>query len=69
MKALIIISLLIHLVTIVLSADTVQNLNLESPPMDLGMSDPAAWATAMNNLGMAPMGITGDPILPGRCCS
>ncbi|XP_060105947.1 ecto-NOX disulfide-thiol exchanger 2 isoform X3 [Heteronotia binoei] len=32
--------------------------------MDLGMSDPAAWATAMNNLGMAPMGITGDPILP-----
>nr|XP_056715199.1 ecto-NOX disulfide-thiol exchanger 2 isoform X1 [Euleptes europaea] len=42
--------------------DTVQN--LESPPMDLGMSDPAAWATAMNNLGMAPVGITGDPILP-----
>ncbi|XP_054852655.1 ecto-NOX disulfide-thiol exchanger 2 isoform X3 [Eublepharis macularius] len=32
--------------------------------MDLGMSDPAAWATAMNNLGMAPVGITGDPILP-----
>ncbi|XP_054852654.1 ecto-NOX disulfide-thiol exchanger 2 isoform X2 [Eublepharis macularius] len=44
--------------------DTLQNLNLESPPMDLGMSDPAAWATAMNNLGMAPVGITGDPILP-----
>uniref|UniRef100_A0ACB8FY97 Ecto-NOX disulfide-thiol exchanger 2 n=1 Tax=Sphaerodactylus townsendi TaxID=933632 RepID=A0ACB8FY97_9SAUR len=42
--------------------DTVQN--LESPPMDLGISDPAAWATAMNNLGMAPVGITGEPILP-----
>ncbi|XP_048370733.1 ecto-NOX disulfide-thiol exchanger 2 isoform X2 [Sphaerodactylus townsendi] len=32
--------------------------------MDLGISDPAAWATAMNNLGMAPVGITGEPILP-----
>ncbi|XP_077165394.1 ecto-NOX disulfide-thiol exchanger 2 isoform X2 [Paroedura picta] len=47
-----------------LPADAVQNLNLESPPVDLAMSDPAAWATAMNNLGMAPMGISGDPILP-----
>ncbi|XP_048370734.1 ecto-NOX disulfide-thiol exchanger 2 isoform X3 [Sphaerodactylus townsendi] len=44
------------------NGDTVQN--LESPPMDLGISDPAAWATAMNNLGMAPVGITGEPILP-----
>lgn len=33
--------------------------------MTLPMSDPAAWATAMNNLGMAPLGIAGQPILPG----
>ncbi|XP_040855901.1 ecto-NOX disulfide-thiol exchanger 2 [Ochotona curzoniae] len=32
--------------------------------MTLPMSDPAAWATAMNNLGMAPLGIAGQPILP-----
>ncbi|XP_058515080.1 ecto-NOX disulfide-thiol exchanger 2 isoform X1 [Ochotona princeps] len=32
--------------------------------MTLPMSDPAAWATAMNNLGMAPLGISGQPILP-----
>ncbi|XP_032993117.1 ecto-NOX disulfide-thiol exchanger 2 isoform X1 [Lacerta agilis] len=47
-----------------LPTDSIPNLNLESPPMDLGMSDPTAWTTAMNNLGMAPMGITGDPLLP-----
>jgi len=33
--------------------------------MGLPMSDPAAWTTAMNNLGMAPMGMTGQPLLPG----
>ncbi|XP_044283292.1 ecto-NOX disulfide-thiol exchanger 2 isoform X2 [Varanus komodoensis] len=44
--------------------DGIQTLSLESPPMDLGMSDPTAWATAMNNLGMAPMGMAGDPLLP-----
>ncbi|XP_017744575.1 PREDICTED: ecto-NOX disulfide-thiol exchanger 2-like, partial [Rhinopithecus bieti] len=32
--------------------------------MTLPMSDPTAWATAMNNLGMAPLGIAGQPILP-----
>ncbi|XP_075395087.1 ecto-NOX disulfide-thiol exchanger 2 isoform X2 [Tenrec ecaudatus] len=32
--------------------------------MTLPMSDPTAWATAMNNLGMAPIGIAGQPILP-----
>ncbi|XP_058052809.1 ecto-NOX disulfide-thiol exchanger 2 isoform X2 [Ahaetulla prasina] len=44
--------------------DNIQTLNLDSPPMDLGMSDAAAWTTAMNNLGMAPMGMTADPPLP-----
>lgn len=34
--------------------------------MGLPMSDPSAWATAMNNLGMAPMGMTGQPLLPGE---
>nr|XP_061792875.1 ecto-NOX disulfide-thiol exchanger 2 isoform X5 [Nerophis lumbriciformis] len=28
------------------------------------MSDPNAWATAMNNLGMPPIGITGQPLMP-----
>lgn len=47
------------------SADNNRPLNVESTAMTLPMSDPTAWATAMNNLGMAPLGIAGQPILPG----
>ncbi|KAK9393525.1 ecto-NOX disulfide-thiol exchanger 2 [Crotalus adamanteus] len=43
--------------------DSIQPLSLDSSPMDLGMSDPTAWTTAMNNLGMAPIGMTADPPL------
>uniref|UniRef100_A0A3Q3MMJ2 Ecto-NOX disulfide-thiol exchanger 2 n=1 Tax=Mastacembelus armatus TaxID=205130 RepID=A0A3Q3MMJ2_9TELE len=32
--------------------------------MTMPMSDPNAWATAMNNLGMPPMGMTGQPLIP-----
>ncbi|XP_053895714.1 ecto-NOX disulfide-thiol exchanger 2 isoform X5 [Malaclemys terrapin pileata] len=42
----------------------VRNLNADSIPMGLPMSDLTAWATAMNNLGMAPMGMSGQPLLP-----
>ncbi|XP_042742326.1 ecto-NOX disulfide-thiol exchanger 2 isoform X1 [Lagopus leucura] len=45
-------------------ADGGRNLSLDSISMGLPMSDPTAWATAMNNLGMAPMGMTGQPLLP-----
>uniref|UniRef100_A0A8C9RA21 Ecto-NOX disulfide-thiol exchanger 2 n=1 Tax=Scleropages formosus TaxID=113540 RepID=A0A8C9RA21_SCLFO len=31
--------------------------------MGMPMSDPGAWATAMNNLGMAPMSMTGQPLM------
>lgn len=49
-----------------LSTDGGRNLSLDSILMGLPMSDPTAWATAMNNLGMAPMGMTGQPLLPGE---
>ncbi|RLV85374.1 hypothetical protein DV515_00016037 [Chloebia gouldiae] len=45
-------------------SDGGRNLSLDSILMGLPMSDPTAWATAMNNLGMAPMGMTGQPLLP-----
>ncbi|XP_065412440.1 ecto-NOX disulfide-thiol exchanger 2 isoform X5 [Chrysemys picta bellii] len=45
-------------------ANGVRNLNADSIPMGLPMSDLTAWATAMNNLGMAPMGMSGQPLLP-----
>ncbi|KAJ8281724.1 hypothetical protein COCON_G00042430 [Conger conger] len=47
-----------------LPPEGIRNLPLESSPMGMPMSDPNAWATAMNNLGMAPMGMTGQPLLP-----
>lgn len=34
--------------------------------MTMPMSDPNAWATAMNNLGMPPIGITGQQLMPGK---
>lgn len=46
------------------SADNPRTLNVDSAAMTLPVSDPTAWATAMNNLGMAPLGIAGQPILP-----
>ncbi|XP_050820282.1 ecto-NOX disulfide-thiol exchanger 2 isoform X1 [Gopherus flavomarginatus] len=46
------------------ATDGVRNLNADSTPMGLPMSDLTAWATAMNNLGMAPMGMAGQPLLP-----
>uniref|UniRef100_G1PF17 Ecto-NOX disulfide-thiol exchanger 2 n=1 Tax=Myotis lucifugus TaxID=59463 RepID=G1PF17_MYOLU len=46
------------------SGDNNRTVNVDSTAMTLPMSDPTAWATAMNNLGMAPLGIAGQPILP-----
>ncbi|XP_026214059.1 ecto-NOX disulfide-thiol exchanger 2 isoform X3 [Anabas testudineus] len=40
-------------------------MTMESNSMTMPMSDPNAWATAMNNLGMPPMGLTGQPLMPG----
>ncbi|XP_016077164.1 PREDICTED: ecto-NOX disulfide-thiol exchanger 2 [Miniopterus natalensis] len=47
-----------------IAADNSRTLNVDSTAMTLPMSDPTAWATAMNNLGMAPLGVAGQPILP-----
>nr|XP_061832711.1 ecto-NOX disulfide-thiol exchanger 2-like isoform X2 [Nerophis lumbriciformis] len=43
-----------------LPQEVIHNMPMESS----SMSDPNAWATAMNNLGMPPMGITGQPLMP-----
>ncbi|XP_028816778.1 ecto-NOX disulfide-thiol exchanger 2 isoform X3 [Denticeps clupeoides] len=46
-----------------LPPEGVRNMSLDSSPMAMPMSDPSAWATAMNNLGMAPMGMTGQALM------
>uniref|UniRef100_A0A674NTQ0 Ecto-NOX disulfide-thiol exchanger 2 n=1 Tax=Takifugu rubripes TaxID=31033 RepID=A0A674NTQ0_TAKRU len=40
------------------------NMSMDSNSMTMPMSDPNAWATAMNNLGMPPIGITGQQLMP-----
>ncbi|KAM7389176.1 hypothetical protein PAMP_023169 [Pampus punctatissimus] len=42
----------------------IHNMTMDSNSVTMPMSDPNAWATAMNNLGMPPMGITGQPLMP-----
>uniref|UniRef100_A0A669CJP2 Ecto-NOX disulfide-thiol exchanger 2 n=1 Tax=Oreochromis niloticus TaxID=8128 RepID=A0A669CJP2_ORENI len=37
---------------------------MDSNSITMPMSDPNAWATAMNNLGMPPIGLTGQPLMP-----
>uniref|UniRef100_H2UB32 Ecto-NOX disulfide-thiol exchanger 2 n=1 Tax=Takifugu rubripes TaxID=31033 RepID=H2UB32_TAKRU len=39
-------------------------MSMDSNSMTMPMSDPNAWATAMNNLGMPPIGITGQQLMP-----
>ncbi|XP_041050989.1 ecto-NOX disulfide-thiol exchanger 2-like [Carcharodon carcharias] len=46
-----------------IAADGFKNLALESSPLGMSLSDPTTWATAMNNLGMGPMGMTGQPLM------
>ncbi|XP_059202067.1 ecto-NOX disulfide-thiol exchanger 2 isoform X3 [Centropristis striata] len=40
------------------------NMTMDSNSMTMPMSDPNAWATAMNNLGMPPIPITGQQLMP-----
>ncbi|XP_068571574.1 LOW QUALITY PROTEIN: ecto-NOX disulfide-thiol exchanger 2-like [Cebidichthys violaceus] len=40
------------------------NLTTASNPMTLPMSDHSAWATAMSNLGMPPLSMTGQQLMP-----
>uniref|UniRef100_A0A8C9UZK2 Ecto-NOX disulfide-thiol exchanger 2 n=1 Tax=Scleropages formosus TaxID=113540 RepID=A0A8C9UZK2_SCLFO len=46
-----------------LCTEGIRNMTMDSGQMGMPMSDPNAWATAMNNLGMAPMGMTGQPLM------
>lgn len=47
-------------------SEGLRNIAMDSNSLAMPMSDPNAWATAMNNLGMAPMSMTGQPIMPGN---
>lgn len=48
------------------AADGIGGLGTEQPHLNVPVSDPSAWATAMNNLGIMPMGLTGQQLVSGR---
>ncbi|XP_030252645.1 ecto-NOX disulfide-thiol exchanger 2-like isoform X5 [Sparus aurata] len=41
-----------------------RNMTMVSNSMTMPMSDPSAWATAMSNLGMPPISMTGQQLVP-----
>ncbi|XP_016378261.1 ecto-NOX disulfide-thiol exchanger 2-like [Sinocyclocheilus rhinocerous] len=46
-----------------LPPEGLRNIAMDSNSLAMPISDPNAWATAMNNLGMSPMSMTGQPIM------
>ncbi|XP_023253912.1 ecto-NOX disulfide-thiol exchanger 2-like [Seriola lalandi dorsalis] len=48
----------------ILPPEGICNMTMDSNSITMPMSDPNAWATAMNNLGMPPIGMTGQPLMP-----
>lgn len=48
------------------AADGIGGLGTEQTHLSVPVADPSAWATAMNNLGIMPLGLTGQQLLPGR---
>lgn len=48
------------------AADGIGGLGTEQAHLSVPVADPNAWATAMNNLGIVPMGLTGQQLVSGR---
>ncbi|XP_036421325.1 ecto-NOX disulfide-thiol exchanger 1 isoform X2 [Colossoma macropomum] len=50
------------------SADGIGGLGTEQSHLSVPVADPGAWATAMNNLGIMPMGLTGQQLVSDSIC-
>ncbi|XP_028847225.1 ecto-NOX disulfide-thiol exchanger 1 isoform X2 [Denticeps clupeoides] len=50
------------------TADSVGNIGAEQSHLNVHVADPGAWATAMNNLGIVPMGLTGQQLVSDSIC-
>lgn len=42
------------------------SLGAEQAHVGVPVADPGAWATAMSNLGIVPMGVAGQPLVSGK---
>ncbi|XP_052004721.1 ecto-NOX disulfide-thiol exchanger 1-like isoform X2 [Xyrauchen texanus] len=50
------------------SADGIGSLGTEQSHINVPVADPGAWATAMNNLGIVPMSLTGQQLVSDSIC-
>lgn len=50
------------------AADGIGSLGTEQSHITVPVADPGAWATAMNNLGIVPMSLTGQQLVSDSIC-
>lgn len=56
-------------VCVCVAADGVGSLGAEQNHLSVPVTDHEAWATAMNNLGIMPVGISGQQLVSGAVTS
>ncbi|XP_063088806.1 ecto-NOX disulfide-thiol exchanger 1 isoform X4 [Cavia porcellus] len=47
------------------AADGLGSIAIDTTQLNMSVTDPTAWATAMNNLGMVPVGLPGQQLVSG----
>ncbi|XP_029458798.1 ecto-NOX disulfide-thiol exchanger 1 isoform X3 [Rhinatrema bivittatum] len=50
------------------AADALGSIAVGAPQLTMSVTDPTAWATAMNNLGMVPVGLAGQQLVSDSIC-
>nr|KAF6427461.1 ecto-NOX disulfide-thiol exchanger 1 [Rousettus aegyptiacus] len=50
------------------AADGLGSIAIDTTQLNMSMTDPTAWATAMNNLGMVPVGLPGQQLVSDSIC-
>uniref|UniRef100_A0A8D1KP59 Ecto-NOX disulfide-thiol exchanger 1 n=2 Tax=Sus scrofa TaxID=9823 RepID=A0A8D1KP59_PIG len=50
------------------AADGLGSLAIDTTQLSMSVTDPTAWATAMNNLGMVPVGLPGQQLVSDSIC-
>ncbi|XP_027729495.1 ecto-NOX disulfide-thiol exchanger 1 isoform X3 [Vombatus ursinus] len=50
------------------AADGLGSIAIDTTQLNMSVTDPTAWATAMNNLGMVPVGLAGQQLVSDSIC-
>ncbi|KAM8975800.1 ecto-NOX disulfide-thiol exchanger 1 isoform 2-T2 [Pelodytes ibericus] len=54
--------------TMATAADALGSIAIDATHLTMSVTDPTAWATAMNNLGMVPVGLAGQQLVSDSIC-